>query len=136
MFELNKRFHDAYTKEYVEKKYSIEEYARKILEKETKETLDIANKYIAIVENNNLRVKEILDNNYSLIDPDDIELFLLFYEDHIRLITERDEEGRIKTPVRIYQQIGHVTFLRPEVIERVKKKFLNKKKDLGDLLKK
>ena len=136
LFELNKRFHDAYTKEYVEKKYSIEEYTRKILEEETKETLDIANKYIAIVENNNLRVKEILNNNYSLIDPDDIELFLLFYEDHIRLVSERDEEGRIKTPLRIYQQIGHIAFLRPEVIERVKKKFLNKKKELEDLLKK
>lgn len=136
LFELNKRFHDAYNKEYVEKKYSTEEYTRKVLEKEAKETLDIANKYIAGVESNNLRIKEILDNKFSLIDPDDIELFLLFYEHYIRLVTERDNEGRIKIPFMIYNHIGDISFLPLEVIERVKEKFLNKKKELDNLLKK
>ncbi len=136
LFELNKRFHDAYDKEYVKKKYSTKEHTMEVLQKETKETLDIANKYIATVESNNSRIKEILDNNYSLIDPDDIELFLLFYEHHIRLVTEKDNEGRIKTPFMIYEHLGPISFLRPEVIERVKEKFLDKKKELDDLLKK
>ncbi len=136
LFELNKRFHDAYNEEYVKKKYSTAEYTRKILEKETKETLDLANKYIANVESNNLRIKEILDKNYSLIDPDDIELLLLFYEHHIRLVTERDSDGRIKTPFMIYRHIGDISFLPLEVVERVKGKFLNKKEELDNLLKK
>lgn len=135
LFELNERFHDAYKKEYVEKKYSMEEYTRKVLNKEAGETLDIANKYIAGVESNNSKIKEILDNNYPLIDPDDIELFLLFYEHYTRLITERDDEGRIKIPLQIYQRIGNISFLHPDVIERVKEKFLNKKKELEALLK-
>lgn len=135
LFELNKRFHDAYNKEYVEKKYSTAEYTRKVLEKETAETLDIANKYIAGVESNNLRIKEILDNNYPLIDPYDIEVFSLFSEHHVRLLTERDDEGRIKTPFMIYKHVGDISFLRPEFIERVKKKFLDKKKELDNLLK-
>lgn len=136
LFELTHRFHNAYDKEYVKKKYSTEEYTRKVLKEKTKKTLDIANKYISGVESNNLRIKEILDNNYSLIDPDDIELFSVFYEDHIRLLTERNDEGRIETPFEIYERLGNISFLRPEIIERVKEKFLKKKKGLDNLLKK
>lgn len=134
LFELNSKFHNAYNEEYVAKKYSTDELTTKILGEETLETLDIANKYIAGVENNNLKIKQILDNNYSFIDPDDIELFSLFYEDFIRLVTERDSKGRIKTPLNIYKHVGDISFLRPEVIERIKEKFLNKKEELDNLL--
>lgn len=134
LFELNKRFHDAYNKEYVGQKWSTEEYTRRVLEKDTTETLKIANKYIETVERNNLKIKEILDSHYSLIDPDDIDVFLIFYEHHIRLITEKDGAGRITTPLNVYQHIGDISFLRPEVIKRAKEKFLKKKQELDRLV--
>ena len=135
LFELNKGFHSAYSKEYIEKKWSQERNTQKNLEKETSETLDIANKYIEQVEENNKQSKKALDENYSLIDPDDMEVFLLFYEHHVRLATEQDSNGRLKTPHRIYEQIGDISFLRPEVIGQVKNKFLSKKSELERLIK-
>jgi len=131
LFELNKRFYDAYNKEYVEKNYSHDEYTQKMLEKETSETISIANEYIHKVEENNRKIVEILDKGYAYIDPDDIDLFQLFYEHHIRLEIEKGEDGRIKTPFEVYQIVGDISFLRPEIINRVKEKFLKKKKEIN-----
>ncbi|MCH7962368.1 MAG: hypothetical protein IH852_00345 [Bacteroidetes bacterium] len=136
LFELNKKFHNAYQKEYIDTEYSQDEGTRKILDEETSQTLGIANKYISYVQSNNSKIKEVLDKSYPFIDPEDIEIFLMFFEHHIRLNTERDEEGILNTPLRIYKHIGDISFLRPEVIKRIKEKFLSKKERLEKLLKK
>ncbi len=135
LFEINKKFHDAYNKEYVEKKYNTAEFTRKTLREETTETINLANEYIKIVEKNNFQIEELLRKNPSFIDPDDIDLFLKFYEDHIRLVTEKDDEGKMRTPFMIYERIGDISLLRPVIIERVKKKFLKKKNELDSLIK-
>ncbi len=135
LFELNKRFHEAYNKEYIQKRYSREESTQKILETEAKETIDIANEYIEEVEKNNEKTKQILDDNYSYIDPDDIDIFLSFFENYIRLKKERDEAKYLRTPFMIYQHIGDISFMKPEFIERVKLKFSQKKGELDKLIK-
>jgi hypothetical protein len=134
LFELNRSFHEAYSSEYIGTNWSTDERTTRILEGETKQTLDVANKYMGIVQSNNHKIKKILDENYPFIDRDDIEVFLLFYEHYIRLTTERDDEGRIITPRRIYKRIGSISLLPPKVIERVKEKFLSKKKELDELM--
>lgn len=133
LFELNKRFHNAGNEEFAEKEYSTEKSTQDTLQDELTKTMEIRNEYIAGVETNNLKIKEILDNNYYLIDPDDIEVFLLFYEHHTRLITETKDEGGLKTPFQIYMNVGEISIFPPEVIKRVKEKFLNKKKELDML---
>ena len=50
------------------------------IEKEAKKTIELANNYVYEVHENNKRIKKVLDKNSHLIDPDDVELFLLFYE--------------------------------------------------------
>lgn len=124
LLELNSKFHSAYKEELVAKEWSKDEGTKKILDKETTTTLEIANKYVKYVENNNNKIKEILTNNYSYIDPDDVDIFVLFYEHYIRMNTEINEEGRMVTPLRIYNHIGDISFLRPEFIKRVKDNFL------------
>jgi hypothetical protein len=136
LFDLNKRFNSAYTKEYIEKQWSLAQSTQDHLEKVTNDTLEIANKYIKLVEENNKKIKKILDDNYSFIDPDDIELLLLFYENYVRLETEIDEKGVLKTPFRIYKDVGDISFLRPDIIEKIKDKFITKKSELERLVNK
>jgi len=135
LFELNKRIMNAYNKEFIGKKFSEDPGTQETVGKRIKETIGIANSYIDEVEKNNEKIKEILDNNYSYIDREDIDVFIKFYEHHIRLQKERDEEKRVKTPFPIYQEVGDISFLRPEFINRVKEKFLKKKAELDKLIK-
>ena len=134
LFELNRRFHKAYDEEF-SKDYAPDEITQKILSERIDKTLGIANKYISYVERNNNSIKKILDDNYSLIDPGDIEVFQLFYEHYVRLNTERNlATGKLETPLGIYKKIGDISFLRPEIIRKVKYKFLVKRKELNKLL--
>jgi len=135
LFELDSRFHGAYNQEYVNKKYSQQEYTQENLKKETQETINIRNLYAEEVEENNKKIKEILDNNYPYIDRDDISDFAKFSEHHIRLQKERDQNGRLKTPLRVYRHVGDISYLRPEFANRVKKKFFQKKDELDKLVK-
>ncbi len=133
-FELNNKFHDAYQAEYVGKNWSQNEVTQKNLDQETSKTLDIANAYIGLVTQNNEKILEVLRNNYSYIDADDVEIFRQLVVDYTRLKTEVDESGRLNTPLRIYEHIGSISFMRPEFIKRVKEKFDSKKKELEFLM--
>lgn len=133
-FELNKKFHNAYQAEYIGKDWSQDGATQKNLEKETMQTLDIANAYVDMVTKNNEKILTILKNNYAYIDPDDVMIFRRFVTDHVRLKTEMDKSGRLNTPLKIYELIGNIFFMRPEFIKRAKKKFNAKKKQLDSLM--
>jgi hypothetical protein len=134
LFELSERFHDAYRKEFIDEKWSQDPRTQGRLREGAGLTLELANKYIGQVEANNAEIKKIIDANYSYIDPEDIEVFSLFYEHHIRRITEINESGLLVTPDGIYQKIGDISFLRQEFIDKIKEKFLAKKLDMDKLI--
>lgn len=135
LFDLNDRLHKALEKAHKsDVPFSRDEGTQRILAEETDTTLSIANAYISYVESNNAKIKDVLDKNYPLIDPEDIEILLLFFEHYIRISTERDDMGKLKTPLTVYEDMGDISFLRPEFINRVKEKFFNKKKALKKLL--
>ncbi|MBZ0299851.1 MAG: hypothetical protein K8J31_08930 [Anaerolineae bacterium] len=135
LFELNRRFHDAYKVEFIDKKFSDNELTQERLISWANTTIDVANDYVKMVEVNNEKISALLDSKFSYIDPDDVELFLLFFEHRIRLTTERNDGGVLRTPIQIYDHVGEISYLRPEFIERVKSKFLSKKRELEKLLK-
>ena len=134
LLELNKRFHNAYKVEFIDQKYSNNELTRERVKSWTEATIGLANDYVRLVEGNNEKISRLLDSKFAYIDPDDVELFLLFFEDRVRFITEKNDEGTLKTPIQIYDRIGDISYLRPEFIERVKSKFLIKKKELDNYL--
>jgi hypothetical protein len=134
-FELNDRFHKAYNEEFIQEKWSKDALTQERLCVRAGQTLELANQYIAEVKSNNHKIKEILDNNYSFIDPDDVDVFMFFNEHYLRFNKEIEESGKLMTPDGIYEKIGDISFLRPEFIERVKLKFKNKKSSLDELLK-
>jgi len=135
LLELNKRLHTAYEKEYVDTRYSLDGEVQKKINIEASATLEIGNNYIKGVEKNSKKIKEILDNCYSLIDPNDIEIFSLFHEHYTRFNVEI-AGNRISTmPLKIYEDMGKISFLRPEFIDRIKKQFLDKKGKLEKFVK-
>jgi len=136
LFQLNNKFIEAFNKEYVIKNWSMEKYTKEILTNETTITLETANKYIRLVEKNNEKMKDIIDKSFYLLDPDDIDVVMVFFEHYTRLDIEKDTDGKITIPFQIYTHIGDISFLSPEIIEKIKKKFLNKKQKIEKLLKK
>jgi hypothetical protein len=130
LFKLNKNFNEAYTAEYSSKEWSDDEHTQKTLDKETSNTLDIANEYIEIVKNNNEKVISILTEKYTFIDHEDVEVFQRFVVDHTRLKTEISENGKRTIPLRIYRRIGDISIMRPEFMERVENKFHQKRNEL------
>lgn len=133
-FELNDKFLKAYKSEYEGQNWSKDEHTQANLRKETTQVLDIANAYIALVVRNNESILDVLRNNYAYIDPDDVDMVRQLIVDYTRLNTERDESGRLKTPIEIYNYVGEISFMRPEFIKRVKEKFDSKKKKLDELI--
>ena len=95
LFQLNNRFHEAYNKEYCNQKWSQDQHTQKILEEETTTTIEIANKYVRMVEKNNEKMKDVLDNHYPLLDPDDIQIMMVFFEHHTRLNIEKDTDPNL-----------------------------------------
>lgn len=134
LFELYDKFQIAYKKEYIEQQWSEEEITQERVGEASVQTLGIANQYIDQVMANNDRILSILESNYSLIEPDDIEVFMQFVVDLTRLKVETDEAGRTKTPLKIYEQIGDISFMRKEFIETVNRRFQGKKAEVDKLV--
>jgi len=132
-FALNDSILKAYRKEYVDVKFSDNPHTQENLRQRTTVTLDIANAYVNLSTQNNEKIIEILRDNYSFIDPEDVDLFQQFVIDYTRLKTELDDSGKLKTPLEIYERVGEISFMRPDFIERVKAKFNSKKKEMEKL---
>jgi len=130
-FELNAKLHEAYSLEFVEKKWSNNEATQESIRRQAAATLEVANEYISLVTRNNDRILEILRDNFAYIDDDDVDTFQRFMVDYTRMRTELDPEARLKTPFLIYKHVGEISFMRPEFIERVESKFREKRKKLA-----
>lgn len=126
--------HDAYNTEFVKPKFSSDPLTQANLGSKTAATIDIANKYIAETVANNQKIKEILDSNYAFIDPDDIDIFMLFNEHYLRYSKEIDS-AKLSTPLEIYSYMGEICYLQPEFLSRIKARFKEKKGVLDGLMK-
>ncbi len=130
LLDLNKRFSDAGRKEFRDREYSRDENTQTFLNENSNKTIDFGNNYIFKIKQNNQKIKELLDQNYALIDPDDIDVFSSFTEHYIRMGEEVDENGRLKTPQMIYPHIGDISYIPQIFITRIDEKFLKKRKEL------
>ena len=75
---------------------------------------------------------EVLEKGWHLIDAEDIEEFAQFQVDFTRFKTEVD--GTLKPPYAIYRAVGDVSYMRPSMIELVKKNAQAKEARLRELL--
>ena len=134
LFQLGKGFQNAYTKLYIETQYSDDEKTQERIRRDAEQTIDISNQYIRLTTENNDHILSILENHYSLVEPEDTDTFSRFLLDYTRRKIETDQTtGVLKTPYGIFQQIGSISFMHPNFIELIKKRFKEKNAELQRL---
>lgn len=105
-------------------------------------SITILKEYIEEVINNNTKIMQILNDNYSFVDPDDIDIFMKFYEEYIRPRKEIFAiDELLKNAVDVVQLRGitdqirkYMSVTNSVLIERVKSKFYQKKEELEKLI--
>ena len=68
---------------------------------------------------NNERVMDILEKNWRLVNPDDIEILSGFQVDYTRYLVEAKDSGAKSVPLSVVMKLGHIAFMRAGVIARV-----------------
>ena len=102
--------------------------------KEATALLDEANSYINTeVMQNNAKIIELLEKNWHLIDPDDVEIFSKFQIDMARL--KRSKGQSFRTAISLKEGLGNVSFMRPNMIERAEAKWRLKRNRVEQLTK-
>jgi hypothetical protein len=56
-----------------------------------------SNEYVRQVNKNNEQIIKILEEHFSLIEPDDVEIYTQFGVDYTRMKTEIDDTGKLRT---------------------------------------
>jgi hypothetical protein len=74
------------------------------------------------VTENNEEIMKILRQNAQYMDAEDVGIFQDFAIHHLRLNSERDEDGKLTTPFMIYRKVGNISFMTPEFIDFTKSK--------------
>jgi hypothetical protein len=125
LFYLYEDYHKAYDKEFSGEKFA--EQAKEVVQKEAVAFLEEANSYIrGEVQENNRHVIDILQQNWHLIDPDDVEHFSKFQIDMSRLKRTGEQNG--STSFNAHHYLGPISYMRPDMIHRVREKFEKKQK--------
>jgi hypothetical protein len=132
-FEQNSLIHSSWITEYVVPSYSQEPLTQERLNKSDQDTMYIKQKYQEQILANNEQIKQALDNNFSLIDIDDIDIFLQFYHHRTRLLVEVKNEQNIRIPNKIYKHLEDISLMPKEFSDRVEDKFKQKKEKLDRL---
>ena len=101
---------------------------------EADKIIDLSNAYSAKFKENNSRIGQLLEANWSLIDVEDVELFLAFLVDCARMQVEVDEKHAEGLAFRVRQHLGEIYYVRPEFVERVTAQWNAKRLRLSELL--
>jgi len=133
LFKLYDKFRGAYQKEYVEVEWSQDEDTQKNLKEGMDAFFKISNSYMDIVKENNDKLINIMADNYTYIDPEDIEPFQQFVVDYNRMKNEMDRPDGLRVDLRIYHHIGEISYMRPKFIELIKERFEIKYQQLQEM---
>ena len=136
LFDLSDSIHKAYGKEFIDKKWSQEPLAQDRIREQAMATLDLSNTYIEQVVENNKKLLAILQANWHFVDLQDVDEFMRFQIDSIRLETEVRDEERPDTPLAIYRALGEISFMRPTLIQLVSERVSQKNNRIATLMKK
>lgn len=132
LFDLYNDYHKAYGKEF--KDTNIAPESMESFKGEATALLDEANSYINTeVMQNNAKILELLEKNWHLIDLDDVEIYSRFQIDMARL--KRSEGQSFRTAISLREHLGDVSFMRPNMIERVEAKWRLKRNRVEQLTK-
>ena len=135
LFEINSNIHEAYKTEFIDKNWSSDQLTRQRVKGQSEATLTLANDYTARAVRNNDRVMQILEAQWHLLDPDDVIVFSQFQVDYVRHQEEVRDQGPMRTSDAVYESLGAISFMRPQFMSHVKRKFESKRSRLTERLK-
>jgi len=133
LFKLYNKYHEAYNKEYIEVEWSRDQDTQKNLKEKMDVFFKISNSYMDIVKENNDKLIEIMADNYTYIDPEDIEPFQQFVVDYNRMKNEIDRPDGLHLDLSITLHIGEISFMRPKFIKMMEERYKFKYKQLKDM---
>jgi hypothetical protein len=125
---------NAYTREFVDKKWSDHPVTQATVSQQAAATIDLANAYVRQVVENNKKIVGILAENWHLVDAEDIQDFSQFQVDCTRLATEVDAKMGVNTGGLANRALGGISFMRPAVIRRVEERVQEKQSSIRGLL--
>lgn len=134
LFELNRSVNVAYGNHFLDKNWSTDERTQSQLRKEAESTIDLGNAYIDRVLSNNVRVMDLLEKNWHLIDPEDAEVLSQFQVDYTRFKVEITERRSRDIPFLIAKDLGEISYMRPEMLSHVRATFEKKRTRLSTLV--
>ncbi len=118
--------HSVYGSHTYDSKISTEQ--SKQVEKEIKEVIDKANEFGHKGAAFNEEIFNIIESNFSYIDPDDLDIITKFYEDRIRYELETNTEKILSRPIA--QKRGRIIVNDENFNKRIEEKFNSKKEEL------
>lgn len=130
LFKLSKNILSAHRDYFDGKVWSDNERTQETVTKKSTATIDLSNEYAREVVKNNKAIVDILQNNYAFIDTDDISIIQEFVVDALRMNKEIQEDRLKEIPTDIYYSLGEISYSRPEFLEGIKRKFLEKQEIL------
>ncbi len=126
LFKLSNKILSAHREHFNGKNWSRDTNTQKTIKDESLSTIELSNEYISHVVKNNEEIIKILQENFSYIDADDIEIIRQFIVDTIRMNKEVREERLKKIPYEVYKSVGNISYSRPEFLTRIEEKFFKK----------
>jgi hypothetical protein len=133
LFKLTGNVQDARREFFEDKKWSNEEQTLEALSKQHLATIELANTYVERVVKNNEKVMDILEKNWHLVDPGDIEILSRFQVDYTRYLVEAKEQGATGVPFSVVMKLGNISFMHPDVIARTRATFERQRARLAKL---
>lgn len=121
-----KRISAAADTELVEKKWSEQESTQARLSKVEDQTIGVGNRYADRAIQNGKKMTEVLQQNWSMVDPEDIDIFSRFQLHYMRLETERLVDPGEILPRVIHQHLGDIEILPREFADNIKNQFARK----------
>jgi hypothetical protein len=81
--------------------------------------IEMSSAYMAKITENNTRIRQLLEANWSLIDLEDEEVFVAFLTNCLRMQVEIDEHHAERVPLRVVLRLGDIYYLNTGFLERV-----------------
>lgn len=127
ILNINNKLSEIYQDEYLKNDSRGEEQS-------AIQTINLKLEYLREIDIYNENIIQILENNYSYIDIDDIDIVENFFKHYIRYKKEFSKKnGRYKIPLTVWLKLGKTTSMKPEFIERINQKFYSKKEEYDKL---
>ena len=126
LLNLSNKILGAHKEHFDGNKWSDDPDTRKKLNDESLSTIELSNEYARQVVVNNEKIVNLLQASFAYIDVDDVEVIQEFIVDTIRMNKEVREERLKKIPFEVYKSLGNISYSRPEFLNRIKDKFLEK----------